>query len=353
MSYALFSIFMKLHHIIPIALAVCSSAFASGWQPDTLFPDYETRTVDQGTDYDGAVRSTIIRKLAKCHGSRRGVLYIHGYNDYFLQDDMGRRFADSCYNFYAVDLRRYGRSLRPGDPRFDIRDMREYFPDIDSAIIDMKRHGIDSIVLMGHSTGGLTTSLYMNEHPDTAIRALVLNSPFLDWNQSKVQEKVLIPAMQCIGRWWPRLTAMPGKSAAYAPTGSTRTEDDTWTIDNDWKPVEWPAINAGWIRAVDSAHDAVQNHSDIRVPILLMHSDRTYRNGDSASLRDSSDTVLDVDDISHYGRRLGPDVTEATVKGGTHDLVRSASGIREATYRTIFSWLDIKINDNKPTINSK
>ena len=74
--------------------------------------------------------------------------------------------------------------------------MREYFPDIDSAIIDMKRHGIDSIVLMG-ATGGLTTSLYMNEHPDTAIRALVLNSPFLDWNQSKVQEKVLIPAMQC------------------------------------------------------------------------------------------------------------------------------------------------------------
>lgn len=333
---------MKLLRILPIAMLAGVSAFASGWQPDTVFPDYESRTVDQGTDYDGAVRSTIIRKLSECPGSRRGVLYVHGYNDYFLQDDMGRRFADSCYNFYAVDLRRYGRSLRPGDPRFDIRDMSEYFPDIDSAVSAMKRQGIDSIILMGHSTGGLTTSLYMNNNPDTAIRALVLNSPFLDWNQSKLQEKILIPAMQCIGRWWPRLTAMPGAKSEYIPTGRTRLDDGTWTIDDDWKPTEWPSINAGWIRAVDRAHDAVQNHSDIRVPILLMHSDRTFHKGDRASLRDSSDTVLDVADISRYGRHLGPDVTEATVKGGTHDLVRSAPGIREATYRTIFSWLDRK-----------
>ena len=32
-----------------------------------------------------------------------------GFNDYFFQAEMGRQFADSGYNFYAVDLRRYGR----------------------------------------------------------------------------------------------------------------------------------------------------------------------------------------------------------------------------------------------------
>lgn len=334
---------MKPLRLIPLAMLAAASALASGWQPDRLFPGYEARTVDQGTDYDGPVRSTIVRRLADCPGSRKGVLYIHGYNDYFLQPEMGRRFADSCYSFYAVDLRRYGRSLRPGDPRFDIRDMHEYFPDIDSAVADMKRQGIDSIVLMGHSTGGLTTSLYMASRPDTAIRALVLNSPFLDWNQSALQEKLLIPAVQCVGGWWPRLTVMPGAKSAYVPTGSTRLDHGTWTIDNDWKPDEWPRINAGWIRAIDRAHDELRSKAGaIKVPVLLMHSDHTFRKGDRPSLRDSSDTVLDVADISRYGRRLGPDVTEATVKGGTHDLVRSAPGIREATYRTIFSWLDSK-----------
>jgi alpha-beta hydrolase superfamily lysophospholipase len=318
------------------------SAYASVWQPDRLFPDYQARTVEQGTDYDGTVRSTIVRKLANCPGSRKGVLYIHGFNDYFLQDDMGRRLADSCYNFYAVDLRRYGRSLREGDPRFDIRDMHEYFPDIDSAIVEMKRQGIDTIVLMGHSTGGLTTSLYLSEKHDPAIKALILNSPFLDWNQSALQERVLIPIVQRVGRLFPTLTVMSGADSKYKPSGTVRTEHGTWKIDCDWKPKEWLQINAGWIRAIDRAHDAVQNKPDIQVPILLMHSDRTWHDGDRKSLRDSSDTVLDVADISHYGRKLGREITEATVKGGTHDLVRSAPGIREAVYRTIFDWLKRK-----------
>ena len=55
--------------------------------------------------------------------------------------------------FVATDL-----SLRPGDPRSTSATCVNIFPDIDSAVIDMKRHGIDSIVLMGHSTGGLTAS---------------------------------------------------------------------------------------------------------------------------------------------------------------------------------------------------
>lgn len=331
---------MKAFRLLPLALIAYASALSSGWHTDTVFPDYQARTVDQGTDYDGPVRSTIVRMLSKCPNSHRGILYVHGYNDYFLQDDMGRRFADSCYNFYAVDLRRYGRSLRDGDLRFDIRNMHEYFADIDSTVVAMKRQGIDTIILMGHSTGGLTTSLYMSEHPDPSIKALILNSPFLDWNQSKLNENILIPIVNKVGKVWPRLSVMPGQKSDYIPTGSTRKERGTWTVNNDWKPKEWNRINAGWIRAISTAQNQLRQHPySIQVPILLMHSDRTYHKGDRASLRDSSDTVLDVEDISRIGRRLGYRVTEATVKGGRHDLVRSAPGVSAATYTTIFDWL--------------
>lgn len=121
------------------------------WMPDRLGDGYEMRYVNQPDDYSGKVRSTVIRKLSKC-GGHRGVLYVHGFNDYFFQKEMGDRFVDSCYNFYAVDLRKYGRSLMEGQKAFQVRDMKEYFADIDSAVNCMKRDGIDEIVLMGHST---------------------------------------------------------------------------------------------------------------------------------------------------------------------------------------------------------
>ncbi|MDE6057203.1 MAG: lysophospholipase, partial [Muribaculaceae bacterium] len=81
------------------------------WHPDVL-PGYEARYVNQGEQFDGPCRSTIVR--LKCRKpSKKGFLYIHGFNDYFFQSEMGERFVDSGYHFYAVDLRRYGRSKEP------------------------------------------------------------------------------------------------------------------------------------------------------------------------------------------------------------------------------------------------
>ena len=81
----------------------------TAWHADIL-PGYEARYVDQGIAFDGPCRSTIVRLRAR-RPSHRAYLYVHGFNDYFFQAEMGRQFADSGYNFYAVDLRRYGRSL--------------------------------------------------------------------------------------------------------------------------------------------------------------------------------------------------------------------------------------------------
>lgn len=51
------------------------------------------------------------------------------------------------------------------------------------------------------------------------------------------------------------------------------------------------------------------------------------------------DAVLSVDDISKYGRRLGPSVTEATVKGGLHDLVLSEPRVEQAVLTTMLSFI--------------
>ena len=41
------------------------------------------------------------------------MLYLHGWNDYFFQTHVADYLTDLGYDFYAVELRRYGRSLRP------------------------------------------------------------------------------------------------------------------------------------------------------------------------------------------------------------------------------------------------
>ena len=54
------------------------------------------------------------------------MLYVHGWNDYFFQTHLADHMADLGFDFYAVDLRRYGRSLRRGHLRGFITDLDDY-----------------------------------------------------------------------------------------------------------------------------------------------------------------------------------------------------------------------------------
>lgn len=326
----------KLYLSLLFALAVIVSV-AAQWQPDILGDGYEMRYVEQPDDYQGKVRSTVIRKKSPC-GGKTGVLYIHGYNDYFFQKDMGDRFVDSCYQFYAVDLRKYGRSILPGQKKFDARDMKEYFADIDSAVSIMKHDGVDRIILLGHSTGGLTSSYYLNNRNDSSIVALMLNSPFLEWNFNGFMRDFLIPTVGGIGRALPNLAFSQGNNSGYAESLLKQYHGE-WDYNTDWKVVRPEKARAGWLGAVTRAQNYLHKKSDIKVPVLLMHSDSSYSADRWTPEYQHTDVVLNVKDISKYGRRLGDDVTEITIGDGIHDLVLSRPDVREEVYDSIFGWL--------------
>ena len=120
------------------------------------------------------------------------VLYIHGFNDYFFQKELAQKVDSAGYSFYAIDLHKYGRSLREGEAIGELRDISEYYAEIDSAIAKIRGLEGDSIpfILMGHSTGGLIASEIVN----VAGSSAVLAGGIVAYQNSVKQELLGVPA---------------------------------------------------------------------------------------------------------------------------------------------------------------
>src|SRR6266498_4180257 len=126
-----------------------------GVETDILGSPYERETLDLGSDDEGAVVATLIRRRADTP-TRRAVLYVHGFIDYFFQTHLADFFVARGWDFYAVDLRKYGRSLLPHQTPNFCRDLADYYPELDEAVrLIRDRDGHDTVLLKGHSTGGL------------------------------------------------------------------------------------------------------------------------------------------------------------------------------------------------------
>jgi alpha-beta hydrolase superfamily lysophospholipase len=119
------------------------------WQPDRLLAGYEALELAAPDDYDGRVVATLVR-LPVPESPRGAVLYVHGFIDYFFQHHVAERFAAEGYAFYALDLRKHGRSLLPQQHPCFCKDLSEYYADITHALAEIDT----DVLLAGHSTGG-------------------------------------------------------------------------------------------------------------------------------------------------------------------------------------------------------
>lgn len=308
------------------------------WHPDIL-PGYEARYVDQGEAFDGPCRSTIVRKLCP-ERSHRAFLYIHGFNDYFSQSEMGQRFVDSGFNFYAVDLRRYGRSREPWQYPFNVRKMDEYFADIDSALAQMRRDGNTDITLGGHSTGGLTVSYFGAMKGDrTGVDRIVTDSPFLAWNFSPFMRKVAIPVVGFLGRTFKNAKVKQAHCDGYAYS-LLKEYYGEWTYNTDWKMIYSPPVTYSWINAISSAQKKLMKKAgNIRVPILVMHSSRKIDGCNYTPEFQTGDAVLDPAMLQERGEKLGHVREVCAIDSGLHDLILSKLPHREAAYDSIFSFI--------------
>ncbi|MBQ7818659.1 MAG: alpha/beta hydrolase [Bacteroidales bacterium] len=328
---------IKFKIVLISVILYCSYSHAQ-YKSDEFGNGLLCRTIDMPDDYEGKVVCTLIKRDCE-QKSGKALLYVHGFNDYFFQTEMADRFNAEGYNFYAVDLRKYGRSLLPHQKRCNTRNINEYFADIDSAVNIIEREGNDTIILMGHSTGGLTTSLYCHSKGDACpVDALILNSPFFKFNMGDVLNDVAIPLVSFIAPLLPNISIPQGASTAYAESLLINHHGE-WVFDTDKKLMLSPDVTTGWIGAIYDAQNQVWRGLDIKVPILSMYSDNSVNGDEWDEEFMHGDAVLNVDDIAKYSQTLGDNVKRLKVVGGMHDLICSQPDVRNRVYKSIFTWL--------------
>lgn len=324
-----------IKRVLTLFLLFASSASAQ-YRADILGEGFEQMSIDLEDDYSGRVVATLVRHTPQPAGNR-AVLYIHGFNDYFFQREMAEKFSDNGYRFYALDLRKYGRSRLPENRLFELRDIEEYDEEIGRALEIIGDEGGRDITLMGHSTGGLIATLYTYRHRKSIDR-LILNSPFLDMNNTPFIDNILIPIVAAYAKIAPRREFSMGSSTAYGESLHVDYRGE-WEFDQSLKLSPSPSMESSWLRAIHLAQREVQKIRDLDIPILLLYSDRSVNEKEWREEFQYCDSVLDVEDIERYGSLLGEHVTAAQISGAMHDIILSSAPVRNCAYRTIFLWL--------------
>ena len=320
--------------------AECPSAYTE----DVLGPDYEARTLPLRPDQEGDVVATLVR-LRDSGTSRRAVLYVHGFVDYFFQGHLADAWQQAGFDFYALDLRKYGRSLREHQTPNYITSLEEYHEELDEAArIIRDEEGHDVLVVMGHSTGGLIISLWAHHRRGAGIvDALVLNSPWFDLNANLFQRTLGTAAVHRLGTLRPRaVVSRLGTAYGRYLHGESGGE---WDYDLAWKPHAGFPVVAGWLRAVRSGHAELRRGLAIDCPVLVACSEATSNAAKEPGRISSTDVVLDVEHIAGRAPKLGGLVTVARIEGGIHDLTLSPEPARSAFFDELSRWVGAYVPD--------
>ncbi len=313
---------------------------AHTWKPDILGNGFTCKIIDQPHDYEGAVICTLVRKPARGQGPK-AVLYVHGFNDYFFHSELAEQFNDAGYHFYALDLRKSGRSWLPHQKFNNVRDIREYFEDVEVALKQISAEGHTRIVLYGHSMGGLITSLFMAQTSNQLVCALVLNSPFFEMNKDMFTRKVLLPLVSRLAVFFPDKLVPGGFSRFYGPS-LHKTEYGEWAYNLNWKPHVAPLVNMGWTRAIYKAQHCIREGIRLQVPALLMHPERSVYGSRWHTDFMKGDAILNVKTIIRHSKKIEGDCTLVAIKDAVHDVMLSSPGVRQKAYDALFNWLKLQ-----------
>lgn len=356
------------------------SAPTGVWGSDVMGPGFVAQTMPLADDDQGPVVATLVRHDPELDPKTLpgtpvnpsfAVLYIHGWNDYFFQAELAREVARCGGRFYGIDLRKYGRSLRDHQTFGYITDLRQYDEDLQAALNLIAKDGRLPLVLMGHSTGGLTAALWAHRHPGV-LAGLMLNSPWLELQTSPSVRETMRPIVERVAARSPQkvlsLDSGPNfygmsltgwlESDGPVPPELAQWPDDPsvkggWNLNPKWKNPQGAATRAAWLYAILRGHQQVAQGLDIDCPIFVGTATSSGGGKVWDPIMRRQDVVLDVAIIAQraigLGRRL-----QLFRYDSKHDLVLSDPDVRILFYTDLGRWFEqiIRSDDGQVLVNA-
>lgn len=314
---------------------------------DLLGEPWTAETIHFPPDDEGSVVATLVHRPA-AEPTGRAVLHVHGFADYFFQTAYAEWWLARGHDFYALDLRKCGRSLLPHQSPHFAADLRDYFPDLDAAWHRVAvRDGHEQVVLSAHSTGGLTGSLWADERRP-GLAGMVLNAPWLDLQGSALMRTISTVTVNRIGGRTP-YRVMPRRVDGFYGRSLHREHEGEWEFDRTLKPMLSFPVFAGWLRAVRRGHASLQSGLDIACPILVMSSAATAWPQEMGDDVHHHDVVLDVEQIRRWSPALGRHVTYVGIPGARHDVTLSLPGPRAQVYDELDRWVTAYVDRPGPS----
>lgn len=328
------------------------------WRPDDM-PGFIAKTLDLGEDPDeaGRVVATLVR-YAPSHPSatpapstpdqrvttnetpaagaadgvtgkpRRAVVWVHGLSDYFFQDHLAREIDAAGWDFYAIDLRKCGRSHRPGQRRHYASDFTLYDVDLNAALDEILAAGHPHVAIGAHSTGGIIIACWLDRlrtsDPErhAAIAGAFYDSPWFDLPLPDWQLPLARPLVRGVAK------LMPGKPVPADGLGAYgeslhRSRHGAWEYSLEHKPLNGFEMPFRWLAAVVRAQNLLAAGLETGVPNLVLHSDRSWLGKPYSASTDTADAVLDVNHIARRAPKLGGSVRSVVIPGARHDVYLS------------------------------
>ena len=317
------------------------------WQPDILGEGYEQQVLELGDDPDGEdqIVGTLVRREAPSNPIG-AVLYVHGFTDYFFHTALADFYTERGFAFFALDLRKCGRSRRPGQTPHYVSDLTFYDEELTRALAAVRHEtGDASVLLSAHSTGGLVLPLWLHRlnvgtggSRGAGVSGLVLNSPWFDLQGQAWRRTWGTQLFRVMAKIRPFGELKLPHSDAYGSSLHSSAQG-AWDYDLEWKPIGGFPVTYGWINAIRRGHARLHRGLDIGVPSLVLRSARSRSAATWSPEMDELDAVLDTRQIARWAGCLGDEVTVVPITGARHDVFLSNDEPRAEVYRVLDRWL--------------
>jgi len=251
-------------------------------------------------------------------GTPKAVIVIcHGVNSHGGQYIWAaEQFVKAGFAVYALDLR--GRGKSEGE-RFYVEDVADYVADVAGVIkIAKERDPGLKVFLLGHSAGGVVSSVYTLENQKELAGLICESFAF-----QVPAPNFALAAIKGLSHIAPRLPVLKLHNKDFS-------RDPKWVeaLDNDplIKGEVQPALTvAALVRADERLHDSFEQ---ITIPVLIMHG-----TADKATVCHGSEYFHE-----HAGSK---DKTLKLYKDHFHDLLADTG--KEGVLADITQWIDARL----------